>query len=87
MEGDKVEELSRIKESSEVSEAMKVFERYLLTKVLGWKLAYSAPHDFLQLLKPWLVRTGRIPGPEADGVLERAKNLVHLLLLCMSFGL
>ena len=59
-------------------------EEFLLFRVLSWKLAYSTPFDFIQLITEKMKEEGTIGQEIADCVRTKAACLSDLLFLCTS---
>ncbi len=57
-------------------------ERYLAGHVLEWRLAFSTPYDFIQLIMARL--SEEAPKADIDGIISAATSLCQLFFLCTS---
>ncbi len=58
-------------------------EQYLLGLVLKWKLAYSTPFDFIQVVIQDIKMAEPTFGRSADIISSKAVQITELLLICM----
>ncbi len=58
-------------------------EEYIVSHMLGWKLSYATPYDFIQLfIQHVLDGVSSSNGEEKESVAQKALQITELLLIC-----